>query len=152
VVLLDVIAENPDAIADVTLRYKDVVYLRNGVARASLTVGNSPRVPGPLERNVLKNLVAWEFARQARQAGRSLAAGDPQQARSQLATLRELIHGLRREVAGWSSDLDLAADETMLAEYLEILNSPAIGDISQRRYLADSLRYAAFRKLQSAAR
>jgi len=152
VVLLDVIAENPGAIADVTLRYKDVVYLRNGVARASLTVGGSQRASGPLERNVLKNLVAWEFARQTRQVGRSLAAGDPQQARSQLATLRELIHGLRLEVAGWSGDPDLAADETMLGEYLTLLDSSAIGDVAQRRYLADSLRYAAFRKLQSAAR
>jgi Ca-activated chloride channel family protein len=152
VVLLDVIAENPGAIADVTLRYKDVVYLRNGVARASLTVGSSQRVSGPLERNVLKNLVAWEFARQTRQVGRSLAAGDPQQARSQLATLRELIHGLRLEIVGWSGDPDLAADETMLGEYLTLLDSSAIGDVAQRRYLADSLRYAAFRKLQSAAR
>jgi hypothetical protein len=152
VVLLDVIAENPGAIADVTVRYKDVVYLRNGVARASLTLGGSRRVSGPLERNVLKNLVAWEFARQTRQVGRSLAGGEPQRARSQLAALRELIHGLRLEVAGWSGDPDLAADESMLGEYLAVLGSPAIGDVAQRRYLADSLRYAAFRKLQSAAR
>ncbi len=148
VVLLDVIAENPGAIAEVTLRYKDVAYLRNGVARASLTVGGGPRVSGPLERNVLKNLVAWEFARQARRVGRSLAAGDLHQARSRLATLRELIHGLRLEVAGWSNDLDLAADETMLAEYWTILESPVIGDAVQRRHRAESLRYAAFRKLQ----
>ena len=117
-----------------------------------MTVGGSQRVSGPLERNVLKNLVAWEFARQTRQVGRSLAAGDPQRARSQLATLRELIHGLRLEVAGWSGDPDLAADETMLGEYLTLLDSSAIGDVAQRRYLADSLRYAAFRQLQSAAR
>ncbi len=152
VILLDVIAENPGAIAEVTLRYKDVAYLRNGVARASLTVGGGPRVFGPLERNVLKNLVAWEFARQARRVGRSLAAGDPLQARARLATLRELIHGLRLEVAGWSSDPDLAADETMLAEYLTILDAPAVRDAAQRRYLAESLRYAAFRKLQSTGR
>jgi hypothetical protein len=84
--------------------------------------------------------------------GRSLAAGDPQQARSQLATLRELIHGLRLEVAGWSGDPDLAADETMLGEYLMLLDSPAVGDVAQRRYLAESLRYAAFRKLQFTGR
>jgi Ca-activated chloride channel family protein len=152
VVLLDVIAENPGAVADVTLRYKDVVYLRNGVARAGLTLGGSRRVSDPLERNVLKNLVAWEFARQTRRVGRSLAAGDPQQARSQLAALRELIQGLRLEVTGWSGDPDLAADETLLGEYLTLLDSPAIGDPAQRRFVADSLRFAAFRKLQSAAR
>jgi hypothetical protein len=40
----------------------------------------------------------------------------------------------------------------MLAEYLTILDSPVIGDAVQRRYLAESLRYAAFRKLQSTGR
>jgi hypothetical protein len=152
VVLLDVVAENPGAVADVTLRYKDVVYLRNGVARAGLTLGGGRRASDPLERNVLKNLVAWEFARQTRQIGRSLAAGEAQRARSQLAALRKLIHGLRLEVAGWSGDPDLAADATLLGEYLTLLDSPAIGDPTQRRYVADSLRLAAFRKLQSAAR
>ena len=40
----------------------------------------------------------------------------------------------------------------MLDAYLAALASPAAGDAIQRRYLADSLRYAAFRKLQVAAR
>ncbi len=66
--------------------------------------------------------------------------------------MRELIRGLRLEVVGWSGDPDLAADETTLGEYLTLLVSPAIRHVAQRRYLADSLRYAAFRKLQSAAR
>ena len=40
----------------------------------------------------------------------------------------------------------------MLREYLAVLNSPVVGDVMQRRYLAESLRYLAYRKLQSAAR
>jgi Ca-activated chloride channel family protein len=151
-ILLDVVAENPGPLADVTLRYKDVVYLRNGVARANLTLEDGPRAAGPLELNVLKNLVAWEFAQQARLVGRYLADGDPQQAAAALASLRDLIHGLRLEVAGWQTDPGLLADEAMLEEYLGVLASPAAGDTVQRRFLADSLRYAAFRKLQTAAR
>ena len=151
-ILLDVVAENPGPLADVTLRYKDVVYLRNGVARANLTLEDGPRAAGPLELNVLKNLVAWEFAQQARLIGRYLADGDPQLAAAALASLRDLIHGLRLEVAGWQTDPGLLADEAMLEEYLGVLASPAAGDTVQRRFLADSLRYAAFRKLQTAAR
>jgi hypothetical protein len=152
VVLLDVVAERPGPVADVTLRYKDVVYLRNGVARAGLSIGSGQEVQGPLERNVLKNRVAWELARQTRQVSQYLAAGQVDQARALLALLGDLIQGLRLEVAGWSADPDLAADEAMLREYLAVLNSPAVGDGVQRRYLAESLRYVAYRKLQSAAR
>ncbi|HEX9769996.1 MAG TPA: hypothetical protein VGA50_12550, partial [Kiloniellales bacterium] len=97
-------------------------------------------------------LVAWEFAQRTRQVGRYLADGDPRQAAAALASLRDLIRGLRGEVAGWQSDPDLVADEAMLEEYLTALATPAAGDTVQRRYLADSLRYAAFRKLQTAAR
>ena len=69
-----------------------------------------------------------------------------------LARQRDLIRGLRLEVPGWSGDPELAADEAMLGDYLAALDRPAAQDALQRRYLADSLRYAAFRKLQSAAR
>ena len=44
------------------------------------------------------------------------------------------------------------ADEAMLEEYLAVLATPAAGDTAQRRFLADSLHYAAFRKLQTAER
>jgi hypothetical protein len=152
VVLLDVVAERPGPVADVTLRYKDVIYLRNGVARAGLSIGGGQEVQGPLERNVLKNRVAWELARQTRQVSQFLAAGQVDQARALLTLLGDLIQGLRLEVAGWSADPDLAADQAMLREYLAVLNSPAVGDGVQRRYLVESLRYVAYRKLQSAAR
>ncbi len=152
VILLDLVAEGPGPVADVSVRYKDVAYLRNGVAEASLTLARGREAVGPLERNVLKNLVAWEFARELRAVGRTLAAGDGPGAAARLAGLRELIRGLRQEVPGWSNDADLAADEGLLARYLAALGSPSAGDAVQRRYLADSLDYAAHRKLQSASR
>ena len=36
VVLLDVVAPGPGPVADVTVRYKDLVHMKNGVARAHL--------------------------------------------------------------------------------------------------------------------
>ena len=47
---------------------------------------------------------------------------------------------------------NLMADEAMLGEYLRALDMPAANDTAQREHLADSLDYAAFRKLQTAAR
>ena len=151
-ILLDVVAENPGPLADVTLRYKDLVSLRNGVARANLTLEDGPRTAGPLELNVLKNLVAWESAQRIRQAAAFLRDGKPDLAAVPLYLLWDLIRGLRGEVPGWQSDPDLMADEAMLGDYLRALDMPAASDTAQRGLLADSLDYAAFRKLQTAAR
>ncbi|MDP6705562.1 MAG: hypothetical protein QF893_04380 [Alphaproteobacteria bacterium] len=149
VVLLDVVAERPGPIADVTARYKDVVFLKNGVAHARLTIPAGERPAGPLERNVLKNLLAYELAREARRYGDYFEAGRTAEAAAMIARLKALVRGLRFEVEGWSTDGDLAADEAALAGYLRVLGSPQATDPVQRRYLADSLRYAAFSKLHS---
>jgi len=151
-ILLDVVATQPGPLADVTLRYKDVVNLTNGVARANLTLEDGAHAAGPLERNVLKNLVAWEFAQRTRHAATFLREGKPELAKVPLYLLWDLIGSLRSEVPGWEADPDLLADEALLEDYLKALATPAAGDTVQRRYLADSLRYAAFRKLQTAAR
>ena len=151
VILLDLVAERPGPIAEVTLRYKDVVNLENGVAQASLSLGSGARATGPLELNVLKNLTAHRFAQDARRAGRALAAGDAPQAAQILASLRDMLRGLRQEVPAWRTDPDLTADEALLNDYLALLASPVVGDGVQRRNLADSLQVAAFRKLHPPA-
>ncbi len=148
VILLDVVADGPGPIADVTARYKDIVYLRNGVASAHLTIDAGPAAQGPLERNVLKNLAAWELSRATRRASDTMRAGDVREVGALVATLRELIYGLRLEVASWSTDAELVADEAMLDDYLAVLESGAGADPVQRGYLADSLRFTAYRKLQ----
>lgn len=152
VVLLDLVAEGPGPIADVQVRYKDVVRLDNGVAEAALALDGGAATASPLERSVLKNLMAWQLAGEIRRIGWLLEVGDAQTAVLLLARQRDLIQGLRIEVPGWSGDPDLAADAAMLEEYLTVLAGPAAGEPEQRRYLAQSLRYAAFSKLQSAAR
>ena len=88
----------------------------------------------------------------ARQAAAFLREDKPDLAEVPLYLQWDLIRGLRSEVPGWQSDPDLLADEALLKEYLAVLNSPAAGDTAQRGLLADSLDYAAFRKLQTAAR
>src|SRR5262249_61166163 len=75
-ILLDTVAAGPGPIADVGVRYKDLVLLRNNVARAALTLPASAPAPGPLERNVSKNLLAQELAQTLTAAAAALDRGD----------------------------------------------------------------------------
>ena len=90
---------------------------------------------------------AWELARDVRHAAQMLASGEIDAARTILAERRDLIAGLRQEIEGWSQDAELLADEAMLTDYLA-----ALAQGTHHRMLAESLRYAAYRKLQTAAR
>ncbi len=146
-VLLDVVVPGPGPVADVSIRYKDLVYRRNGVARARLTIQDDHRGPGPLERNVLKNQLAHELAEAANAAGAQLSAGNRGAAIRTLNTARELIAGMREEIPGWDNDDELRADEALLAQYLTVLGPRFAGQ--QRDHLADSLRYLAYRRLIS---
>jgi hypothetical protein len=148
VVLLDVVADQPGPVADVTVRYKDVINLKNGVAQASLALDDTPRAIGPLERNVLKNLIAVEFAKQTRLASRELAQGDFNAAQARIFELTEFARTIRFAVTGWQNDADLAADERVLNSYAGLLTLGLANDPVQRQLLADSLRVAAHRKLQ----
>lgn len=147
VILLDVVADKPGPVADVTVRYKDLVNFRNNIARAQFSLGGGRRPQGPLQRNVLKNLLAWKLSDSAWQASQFLSRGSREQAMTTLSSTRELLQGLRAEVGGWAADGDLVGDEKVLGEYLAVLTSPAAVENQQRLYLADSLRYAALRKL-----
>jgi hypothetical protein len=146
-VLLDVVVPGPGPVADVSIRYKDLVYRRNGVARARLTIQDDHRGPGPLERNVLKNQLAHELAEAANAAGAQLSAGNRSAAIQTLSTARELIAGMREEIPGWDNDEELRADEALLAQYLTVLGPRFAGQ--QSDHLADSLRYLAYRRLIS---
>ena len=75
VILLDVVAPGPGPIADVTARYKDLVHLENGIARANLTLPGRDLARGPLERSVLKNLLSFEISQRLRGAGKALLLG-----------------------------------------------------------------------------
>ncbi len=150
VVMLDVVARQPGPIADVTLRFKDLVHLRNGVARAELRVANGSARPGPLQRNVLKNRVTLELAAAARSAGALLTRGQRTQAQNTLVAMHRLLLDLRRTVPGWTADDELLGDAQRLARYIATLQMPAAVGRPQQRFLADSLRYMAFRKLMPA--
>ncbi len=145
-VLLDVVAPGPGPVADVTVRYKDLVYLRNGVARANLTLGRSSDPPGPLERNVTKNLLAIRLSEMLKLAGRQLLAGGDDEAIAAVRRFQTLLAEIRRELPGFQNDLDLNGDLQMLREYVAVLEAGALQQDAPREYLADSLQLSGYFK------
>ncbi len=142
VILLDAVAGGPGPIADVTVRYKDLVHLKNGVARAHLSLGRGHEARGPLERNVLKNLLAQRLREALEGSGQSLAAGRGEEAAGRLRGIRTLLAGIASAVPGFDKDRDVARDVAMLDEYLTLLEAGAGGPAEPREHLAESLRYA----------
>ena len=147
VILLDVVVDAPGPVADVTLRYKDLLERENGVARAALSVASGNRAAGLLELNVLKNQVTYLVTESARRASQAISAGDLSAARADLEHMRLLVQGLRAQVPGWRDDGELRADESLLAAFVEVLSPRVVASLGERRRLADSLAYVAARRL-----
>lgn len=136
-------AERSGAIADVTVRYKDLVNLRNSVARANLSLDSLPEAPGPLELNVVKNLVASQLSALLDEAAQALGRGDNERALDRLISAQILLIGLAREVPGWSDDPELLHDARVLASYIQAISS----GLADPTLLAASLSFASFAKL-----
>ena len=147
VFLLDVVATRPGSIADVTVRYKDLVYLRNAVVRSNLSLSGRPGTPGPLERGVLKNLLAVEISDAVREAGLALARGNVEGAKQRLTWCAELLEGLQLAVEDWRGDPEILGDLEMIRNYIGLLEAGAGGVEAQRLHLSDSLQCAAWRKV-----
>ncbi|MBW2715089.1 MAG: hypothetical protein JRD03_03390 [Deltaproteobacteria bacterium] len=141
-ILLDVVAPEAGPIADVTLRYKDLIYQRNGVVRANLNLGAESRPTGPLERNVLKNVLTVRMSSALTSAGRALSKGHVDDAANTLGEQRERLLAFRTSDPASQSDAELAADLELLDEYLSLLGSGAADARGTRQYLANSLQLA----------
>ena len=120
-ILLDVVAEGPGPIAEVTARYKDLVRLENTVSRAGLALPRSDALSGPLEISVEKDRLEFRVAEALRVASEAVERGDTETASQ---TLHEALA------------FALERDRSMLEEYLRFFPQlPA-------SYLRDSLLYA----------
>lgn len=148
VVLLDVVVPGPGPVADVTVRYKDLVYSRNGVARDNLTLERREVAAGPLERNVLKNVLAHEMSRSLWDAAEQLHAGNNVAASATIHDQHQLLVALREELPGLHGDLDLGRDIEMLREYASMLGTLwVVSWPTHRNQLVASLQYAGLLKV-----
>jgi hypothetical protein len=153
VVLLDVVVPGPGPVAEVTVRYKDLVHLRNGVARSSLRLTHDASLPGPLEHNVVRNVLAMELSDVLGAAAHHLEAGHESDAIATLAEFTALVQGLQLEAPALYDDPEVHADLQMVAEYVALLNgtavqgAPPMAAPAARAYVRDSLEYASFNKI-----
>ena len=148
-VLLDIVADQPGAIAEVSLRYKDLVFLRNGSLRGHLdlpkgefSAGEPSR--GPAQLAVLKNLLSHHFVEAVERAAAALGQQQPAVAEAILRTMHATITQARQALPAWAKDKDLIHDQQVLDRYIAALASPRAG--AHQSFLADSLRYAAWAK------
>lgn len=140
VVLLDVLVSGPGPVADVGVRYKDLVYGRNGVAQAQLSLPTGDATPGPLQHNVVQNLLAYQVAEHLRQAGDYLQTGQTRQARHQLADGIALLQGMPLLQPNLERHAALEAD-------LALLQAAAQAVDAYQQQLSPVLQLAAYRRL-----
>jgi len=132
VILLELWVERPGAVADVTVRYKDMVNLRNAAARASAALAGTPREATPVARNVLRNARGMRMAELLQRAGYAVAQGQRGQARA-------LVDEARAAVAGGFTDRDRALLEAVEA----LVRRGAAGD---REPISEALVVAGLRR------
>lgn len=146
VVLLDVVASQAGAVADVSIRYKDLLYLRNAVSRKQLNLQNSAKPLGPLLLNVMKNVLASRFANTIKQAGKHIRNGNNTQALTLLQEMQKLYQSMRAQFPAWNKDSEILQDEKLLQEYITILKSITINEVQKINYIIDSMQYISWRK------
>ena len=147
VILLDLVVPGAGPVADLTVRYKDLVHLKNGISRTNLSLQRGESKMGPLEQNVLKNLLAYELSRILKQSGRLTAGNNYREAYHQLNQFVGLLKNLKQEIKGFSTDPELESDLELVMSYLLALDSARRGNLARTEDLSDSLFYAGHLKL-----
>ena len=141
-VLLDVLVDRPGDIASVSLRYKDLVYQRNGKLSGQLSLPAGPLQRGPAENAVVRSVLAHHFSAAAGHAADALGRNQGADALAILSNMRSQIVSLRQANSAFQNDPDLLRDEQILNSYITVLGSSG----THQPELADSLRYAAWAK------
>ncbi len=144
-VLIDVVVDQAGPVADVSLRYKDLVFKKNGILRSRFVLPEGDLVRGPSELSVLKNLLAYHFGQAARLAADAVSKQDFDLAILELARSRSIVSHLRTFIAEWENDPELLRDERILNSYINVLSSP--DRHANEPLLTDSLQYAAWAKV-----
>ena len=84
VVLIELWVEKPGPVADITLKFKDMVTLANSTAQANAHLSALPRAETPAERAVKRNVKGFEFASALGDASELARRGEFAQAREAL--------------------------------------------------------------------
>jgi hypothetical protein len=141
VVMVEFEVDGPGPVADVSIKYKDLVDMRNQTLRASGVLSRPPAAASARHEQVRRNLFSFAVARVLRGLERGIRGG-----RIEAAAFRDLealiaaARGVAR--AGGEAAAGISNDVRMLEQYLQLAGSGSrTGD------LAKSLEYARLAKL-----
>ena len=149
VILLDVLVNNPGPVAEVSAKYKDLIYLRNATSQKNLHLNSGQNDLGPLELNVMKNVLAHHLSQTVNQASQAIRMGDHQMAVVKLKTILELYQAMRHHIPAWKADAEMIQDESIIQQYLQLLNSQSSINPKQYQLIADAMSFISWRKLIS---
>ncbi len=149
VILLDVLVHNKGPIVDVSAKYKDLIYLRNATSQQNLHMSTGKNVLGPLELNVMKNVLAQRLSHTIKLASQALYAGDFDTAVTKLNYILKLYQAIRQHMPVWKNDAEMIQDETIIKQYLQLLNTQSSLDPKQHQLIADAMSFMSWRKLIS---
>lgn len=141
-IVLDLLVAGPGAIAEVDVRYKDLVLLSNGVASGALSLPRGAPSRGPRELRVISAFLAHEVAEALSEAGDRAQAGDAATARLRLLEARAAIEAARTALPGLARDRSVAALATLCDRY-----AAALATGSDVAIVAASAHYASYRLL-----
>lgn len=118
VILVELWVDGPGAVADVTLRYKDMVTLDNATARTSVSLGATPRPPLPEQLLVRRNLQGFALADALRGASAALSRNDSGGAMTQLNRANRYARGAAdaQVIEGFSNLVRESAGDPEAAE------------------------------------
>ncbi|HOX43452.1 MAG TPA: VWA domain-containing protein [Myxococcota bacterium] len=138
-------------VAEVTLKYKDLLYARNGADEREVVVGYSAspdEVVASISRPVKKNLLGFRAGEALLTASELVGRGDARRAARMLEEQAEIFS---RAAEAWG-DEELRRDGLLLGEYRGLLRSledPALAGAEElRAYLAKTLSHSGYKLVQ----
>lgn len=153
VLLLDVLVpaggSQAQAIAEVNLKYKDLIHLRNARSSQSLELSPGSHQWTPLSLNVLKNSLARQVAEQLDQAAGQLRAGQTSTAQQHLRELLQLLQSMRQHIPALKDDAELQQDEQLIQYYWQQLQGHSAIDPKHQQWIADAMQFNGWRRLQA---
>ena len=141
VILIELWVENPGTIADVTVRYKDMVNLDNATARTSVMLGARPQLPTPEQSLIAQNVRGFMLGESLQKAALHVRDGDAAAAERAIEAAgamaaetndadRAAVQGLKAlvEQPSWQND---ARRRDTVEETLLISGQRRVGDTNK---------------------
>jgi hypothetical protein len=132
VVLVELWVDEPGPVAEVTLKYKDMVALNNGTARSSVALPRTPHNLTASQRGVRRNVAGFQLAEALQAAGQAAARGQLAQARGLLRAALPPNPADRAVVLGFVELLD-RRPAPLVAEALQVAAERRVGTPASAR-------------------